>query len=658
MESTKCYPRVLCWLLVLVFFVHVASADQVSYTNNTPSRAYVPWTNTLQIPQFSQSFARLEGISYSLSGEATEYVNVHNGGSANEYVTAIETNYINLIQPGGGVLSSLNFSNVGTAVVLGSQSKSILVGSSTNLSGTLAAGVFPAYIGSGNVTFTAVAPAAHFSVSGATYGVSAEYCWGDVTLTLTYSFTPLGLTQQTPILPTSTNINNSVFTTVPSGDWFGFAPTPAVRFDMTTPRAAFTGILGFPTNFPTPFTVTTNGISLGQFSPGQTVSFGPGVQSFTISNSSAGYPLELAFTPANASFTITPIVPLQAVVVWGNAYAPTPVNLQSVAAIGTGWYHSFVRLGDGSAELWGYNNYDDTVIPSGVTDMVVMAGGQDHTIVLHGNGYVDAWGEDFYGQCDLQPGLHNIVAVAAGTFNSYMLTATNGYVYACGDDTYGQVSQAFALSGVISISSLVNHGLALRNDGSVVGWGDNTYGQTDTPAGLGSVVAVAAGDGDSMVLRADGTVVVWGNNSFGQTNVPPGLSNAVAIAAGFYHCLALRNDGTVVAWGWNNYGQTNVPVGLSNVVSIAAGGYQSLALLGAGLASAPVIITNEQRGGGVFSLTVPTERGKSQYLEYMDVLNGGWWTPGLPVPGDGTIKTLTDYGATGTQRFYRIWRKP
>ncbi len=148
------------------------------------------------------------------------------------------------------------------------------------------------------------------------------------------------------------------------------------------------------------------------------------------------------------------------VVVWGNAYGATPANLQSVAAIGTGWYHSFARRGDGSAVLWGYNSYNDCVIPSGVSDMVAMAGGQEHTIVLHGNGRVDAWGEDFYGQCDLQPGLGNIVAVAAGTFNSYVLTG-NGYVYGWGDDTYGQVSQAFALYNVISISSLVNHGLAL-----------------------------------------------------------------------------------------------------------------------------------------------------------------------------------------------------
>src|SRR5437868_3931347 len=69
------------------------------------------------------------------------------------------------------------------------------------------------------------------------------------------------------------------------------------------------------------------------------------------------------------------------VIVWGNAYGATPANLQSVAAIGAGWYHSFARRGDGSAVLWGYNNYNDTVIPPGISDMVAMAGGQEHTIV-------------------------------------------------------------------------------------------------------------------------------------------------------------------------------------------------------------------------------------------------------------------------------------
>ena len=161
-----------------------------------------------------------------------------------------------------------------------------------------------------------------------------------------------------------------------------------------------------------------------------------------------------------------------------------------------------------------------------------------------------------------------------------------------------------------------------------------------------------------MALRADGTVVVWGDNGFGQTNVPPGLSNVVAIAAGFYHCLALRNDGSVVAWGWNNNGQTNVPAGLSNVVAIAAGGYQSLALLGAGLSASTFQTTNFHQAASTVSVDVPTVRGKYYYLQVKDTLNGGWWTPGLPMAGDGTVKTLTGPSGSGSQEFYRVWRKP
>jgi hypothetical protein len=97
---------------------------------------------------------------------------------------------------------------------------------------------------------------------------------------------------------------------------------------------------------------------------------------------------------------------------------------------------------------------------------------------------------------------------------------------------------------------------------------------------------------------------------------------------------------------------------LSNVVAIAAGGYQSIALVGAGLSSTSMQITNVHQSNGAFSLVVPTVRGKSHYLQYADALNSGWWTPGLPVPGDGMVKTLTDSGATGPQRFYRVWRKP
>jgi Regulator of chromosome condensation (RCC1) repeat len=659
-ERRDVFPALIKWpfIFCLLLVTHPSLADQVSYSTNTASDAYMPWTNSLQFPQFNQPFTRLENVTYSASGTATAYVNVRNGTSGNDYVTAIGTNNLTFTKPSGSTLVVLNFSTEGSAVVIGHQSKSILATADTNVSGSLPAGEISSYIGSGTANFQVSAPAGTISVTAPKSTVLNKLFWGSAGLTLTYSFTPIGLTQQDPILPTSSTSSNSVFTEVPSGRWFGQAATAAIRFDMTTPGAAFTDILGFPTGFQTPFKVSANGVDLGQFAPGQTLAFGgAGVQSFTVYGVIPGFPIQLGFTTTNASFTMTPVVVLPAIVVWGNAYGTTPSDLQSVAAIGTGWYHSFARRGDGSAVLWGYNNYNDTVIPQSVTDMVAMAGGQDHTIVLHGNGTVDAWGEDFYGQCDLQAGLGNIVAVAAGTFNSYVLTA-NGYVYGWGDDTYGQASQVYDLYNIISISSLVNHGLALRSDGGVLGWGDDSYGQTDIPPGLGAVVAVAAGNGDSMVLRSDGTVVVWGNNSHGQTNVPTGLSNVVAIAAGFYHCLALRNDGTVVAWGWNNQQQTNVPTGLSNVVAIAAGGYQSIALVGSGLAAPTLQITNCHGSNGAISFQVPTVRGKTYYFQHQDSLAGPWWTPSLPVPGDGMMKTLTDSSTATPQRFYRVWQKP
>jgi hypothetical protein len=97
---------------------------------------------------------------------------------------------------------------------------------------------------------------------------------------------------------------------------------------------------------------------------------------------------------------------------------------------------------------------------------------------------------------------------------------------------------------------------------------------------------------------------------------------------------------------------------LANVVAIAAGGYQSIALLGAGVSAAPMQITNVQAVNGVFSMAVLTARGKYHYLQYKDDLDNLWWTPGLPVPGDGTLKTFTDATDSAPRRVFRVWRKP
>ncbi len=74
-----------------------------------------------------------------------------------------------------------------------------------------------------------------------------------------------------------------------------------------------------------------------------------------------------------------------------------------------------------------------------------------------------------------------------------------------------------------------------------------------------------------------------------------------------------------------------------------------------GLTAPPVQITGSTRAPGRFSLQVPTARAKAYYLQYRDSLADTRWTPLPPVPGDGTVKALSDTQTAALQRFYRVW---
>jgi hypothetical protein len=51
---------------------------------------------------------------------------------------------------------------------------------------------------------------------------------------------------------------------------------------------------------------------------------------------------------------------------------------------------------------------------------------------------------------------------------------------------------------------------------------------------------------------------------------------------------------------------------------------------------------------------VPTIVGKTYILEYTDSLPADSWTPLPGVPGDGTVKILSDPSPKAQQRFYRL----
>jgi alpha-tubulin suppressor-like RCC1 family protein len=256
----------------------------------------------------------------------------------------------------------------------------------------------------------------------------------------------------------------------------------------------------------------------------------------------------------------------------------------------------FTGRADSEVVAWGWNDYGQTDVPSGLRNVVAIAAGGEHSLALTAEGQVMAWGDNHNGQTDVPSGLSNVVAIAAGATHNLALTA-DGQVVAWGGarnrlgswPNYGQVDVPGGLSNVVAIAAGVTHSLALTADGRVVGWGDNytrgffTYwsGQAIVPAGLSNIVAIAAGYDHSMALAANGQVVVWGNNDTGQLDLPGGLSNVVAIAAGNGVSMAMTAEGGFLEWGWQG-GQSNSPSGLNQVVDCHGGIYHTVVLTAEG----------------------------------------------------------------------------
>jgi alpha-tubulin suppressor-like RCC1 family protein len=269
------------------------------------------------------------------------------------------------------------------------------------------------------------------------------------------------------------------------------------------------------------------------------------------------------------------------VAAWGTgpALSNAPVDLGTVTAVASGYFHALAIKPDGTVAAWGTTANGVTNVPPGLSNVVAVAGGSSFSVALKADGTVVAWGAGSVGQTNVPAGLSNVVAISAGASHVLALRS-NGTVVAWGLNSTSQATVPAGLSNVVAVAAGSIQSLALRNDGTMVGWG----GIGKIPSTT-NVVAIAAGYSQSLALQADGTVVGWGATPQPAGAAPPaGLSNVVAISAGggaqgFFHSIALKSDGTMVGWGNNSFGQLNVPGMLDSAIAISAGGGSSLALL-------------------------------------------------------------------------------
>jgi hypothetical protein len=111
-----------------------------------------------------------------------------------------------------------------------------------------------------------------------------------------------------------------------------------------------------------------------------------------------------------------------------------------------------------------------------------------------------------YGQSRVPTGLSNVVRIAAGRYHSLALLG-NGRVMAWGRNDQGQATVPSDPPRVMAIAAGETHSLALLANNQVVCWG-GTDGQSETPTGLTGVAYLAGGPTRSLALRVHQTRIL------------------------------------------------------------------------------------------------------------------------------------------------------
>jgi len=202
-----------------------------------------------------------------------------------------------------------------------------------------------------------------------------------------------------------------------------YDPPATEAFDFSSPVAKFISINDFPPGFSSPFTVSTGGVVLGSFSPGQSVQFpNGGVHEFRISGISPtvdggnpyAFPINLSLDKVGVVFTMRPAAPPTCDNVTWHGFAATSnyAVQQGAVPVTNGDFNGDGRLdlavgnadvasvsilvGNGSGGFGSATNFAVGAAPYGLAtgdlnadgklDLAIAGRGANSVVILLGNG--------------------------------------------------------------------------------------------------------------------------------------------------------------------------------------------------------------------------------------------------------------------------------
>lgn len=265
------------------------------------------------------------------------------------------------------------------------------------------------------------------------------------------------------------------------------------------------------------------------------------------------------------------------VVAWGynnfnQSVVPSSVS-SGIVAVAAGREHSIALTEGGEVIAWGGSQFTDVPIEA-KSDVVDIASGWYHSIALKSDGKVLSWGY----KADVPAGLPPFKQICAGELFSIGITS-NGEVVTWGE--HAPTVPDSAKSDVVMVDAAKHNVIAVKSNGDVVTFGGYSMEQMPGNAS-GNIAEIAVGFGHFFVIKEDGSVVTWKYDHMIHEELPTSVKagDVKDIYAGEDFIVVFKKDGTLEAYGQKWCDQTSLPDAVVNgVKALAVGMHHTLAIV-------------------------------------------------------------------------------